>query len=226
MRWQPLRSVALLALLAVPMSAQDTRPGIAVMPFDNGGSFGRDAEDFDAMRVGLQAMITTELARNPGARVIDRSALKAILEEQDLGASGRVDPATAARVGRLVGARYMVLGSFIDFYGDVRIDTRIVDVETSEVVKAEAVRDERSNLFDIVTEAADKIMADVELPPLPTSARQSRQAPPDDALNYYMRGLLAADLGNNDKARELFSQALDVFPEYTEASEELRQLNN
>lgn len=226
MRWQPLRSVALLALLAVPMSAQDTRPGIAVMPFDNGGSFGRDAEDFDAMRVGLQAMITTELARNPGARVIDRSALKAILEEQDLGASGRVDPATAARVGRLVGARYMVLGSFIDFYGDVRIDTRIVDVETSEVKKAEAVRDERSNLFDIVTEAADKIMADVELPPLPTSARQSRQAPPDDALNYYMRGLLAADLGNNDKARELFSQALDVFPEYTEASEELRQLNN
>lgn len=226
MRRSSLWSFALVALLAVPAGAQDTRPGIAVMPFDNGGSFGRDAEDFDAMRVGLPQMLVTELLRNPNARVVDRFALKRILEEQDLGASGRVDPETAARVGRLVGARYMVLGSFIDFYGDVRVDTRIVDVETSEVIKAQAVRDERAKLFDIVTQVADKIMQDVNLPPLSSSARQSRQAPPEEALNYYMRGLLAADIGNEVKARELFSLAMDVFPDYTEAEEELKQLTN
>ncbi len=41
--------------------------------------------------------------------------LKSILNEQSLGASGNVDPATAAQVFKLVGAQYLVLTTVTDF---------------------------------------------------------------------------------------------------------------
>jgi len=219
-----------LALGATGVMAQgDTRPGIAVLPFDNGGSYGREREDFDAMQVGLAQMLITELAANPKARLVDRRVIRQVLEEQDLGANGRADAETAAKVGKLVGARYVVTGSFIDFYGDLRIDARIVDVETSEIIKAEQVRDKRSNLFGLVTSMSTKVMEGVSLPPLPAATqrqRQSRQQPPEDAMNDYLRGLLASDRGDKEKARQLFRRAIDQFPEFTEAEQELKQLGS
>jgi len=219
-----------LALSATGAMAQgDTRPGIAVLPFDNGGSYGREREDFEAMQVGLAQMLITELAANPKARLVDRRIIRQVIEEQDLGASGRAEAETAAKVGKLVGARYVVTGSFIDFYGDLRIDARIVDVETSEIIKAEQVRDKRSNLFGLVTSMSTKVMEGVSLPPLPPATqreRQSRQKPPEDAMNDYLRGLLASDRGDKEKARQLFRRAIDQFPQFTEAEQELKQLGS
>src|SRR5881397_3428804 len=126
--------------LAAQARGQDTRPGVAVMPFDNGGSYGQDKENFDALQKGIAGMLISEMSANPAARVVEREAIQKLLEEQNLGASGRVDPQTAAKVGKLVGARYVVLGTFIDFYGDFRVDVRLVNTETSEIVKTESVR--------------------------------------------------------------------------------------
>ena len=36
--------------------AQDTRPGIAVFPFDNGGSYGQDKDNFDALQKGIAGL--------------------------------------------------------------------------------------------------------------------------------------------------------------------------
>src|SRR4051812_40006431 len=95
MRWRSLIGLALVAGVATSQAAVlqaqgDTRPGIAVLPFDNGGSYGQSKEDFDALQVGMQQMLTTELAQNPALRVVDRSQIKQLLSEQDLGAAGRV----------------------------------------------------------------------------------------------------------------------------------------
>src|SRR5690349_18957098 len=122
----------LLALAAATpavaqQATQDTRPGMAVLPFENGGSFGRDREDFDALRGGIAAVLIEELAQNPAVRVVDRAVINQMINEQNLARDGRVDAATAARIGKLVGAKYMVTGSFIDAYGDFRVTARIID---------------------------------------------------------------------------------------------------
>jgi TolB-like protein len=216
-----------LALPAVGAAqGQDTRPGIAVLPFDNGGSYGQDKENFDALQVGLQQMLITEFAQNAQLRVVERGRIKDLLAEQDLGASGRVDANTAAKLGKLVGARYVVLGGFIDFYGDFRIDARIVNVETSELVKVVQVKDKREKLYSLVVSLANDITKGVNLPALPRQAmeqRESRQIP-TEAVQLYSRALLYADRGDTQRAAELFNRAIQVFPEYTEAQEGLRQL--
>jgi len=216
-----------LALLHVgAISAQDNRPGIAVMTFEDGGSYGQDAEDFQALRVGMQQMLMTELGMNSAARVVDRAQINALLQEQDLGANGRVDQNTAARIGKVVGARYMIFGSFMDFYGDFRIDARIIDVETSELVKTTRVRDSREELYQLIVELGESIMADVNLPPLPEAVREARESRelPAEALTLYSRALFYQDRGQDDRAIELFRRVQTEFPEMTEATEALQQL--
>src|SRR2546427_620749 len=80
-----LCSLAALATGAGALSAQgraDTRPGLAVFPIWNSGSYGQDKENFDALQKGMAAMIISELAANPGARVVEREELQRLLDEQ------------------------------------------------------------------------------------------------------------------------------------------------
>lgn len=226
MRGTMLLALALTATMPVITEAQDTRPGIAVMPFQNGGSYGRDKEDFDALQVGIPAMVMSELAQNPAARVVDRSDINRILQEQNLATDGRVDASTAARVGRLVGARYMIMGTFIDHYGKMRIDARIVDVETSEILKVvQSGPKEREKLFEMIGELSTAIMTNTKLPPLPSQQAQAESRRiPTEALTYYSRALLYEDRGDNAKAVDYYNRALAVFPTYAEATEGLRRV--
>src|SRR5437899_12989126 len=89
---------------------QDTRPGIAVLPFTNGGSYGQGKEDFDALERGIAGMMISELSQNPAARVVERQEVQHLIDEQNLGAKGRVDPQTAAKAGKLVDAHYVGAG--------------------------------------------------------------------------------------------------------------------
>jgi TolB-like protein len=216
------------ALVPAPARAQDTRPGIAVLPFDNSGSFGQDKENFDALQKGIAGMLISELAANPAARVVEREQIQSLLDEQHLGTSGQVDPQTAARIGKLVGARYIITGTFIDFYGDFRVDLRLVNTETSEIIKVESDRMQRDHLFDIIRSLATRLMKDVNLPPLPKSVsdqRMSRQVP-TEALTYYSRALLYQDRGQKDKAIDMYNKALAVFPEYAEAQTGLQRVKS
>jgi len=214
-----------LSLLAAQGGGQDTRPGIAVFAFTNGGSLGQQKDDYDALERGMAGMLISELGANPALRVVERENIQRLVDEQNLGASGRVDPQTASRIGKLVGARYAVMGSFIDLYGDFRVDVRVVNVETSEILKTEKVSMQREHLFDLVRNLAAALNKDLNLPPLPrqvSEQRMNRQVP-TEALTFYSRALLYHDRGQKDKAIQMFQQAITVFPEYTEAQEGLRR---
>lgn len=234
MRWRSLLSLALSAgLCAVAVGsagAQDRRPGVGVLPFSNGGSFGQDAEDYSALEVGMQQMLITEFTQNAGLRVVDRARLRELMAEQDLGATDRVDAETAARLGRLVGAKYMIAGGFTELYGTFRVDIRVVNSETSEIVRADKVEFKRDELFQGVVRAADKITRDLELPALARAAQEQREqhakAAPPEAVKLYTRGLLYADRGDTERAKELFARAKELFPAYTEADAALRQISS
>src|SRR5437879_9068551 len=207
---------------------RDTRRGIVGLPFTNGGSYGQGKEDFDALERGIAGMMISELSQNPAARVVERQEVQHLIDEQNLGAQGRVDPQTAAKVGKLVGAHYVVLGTFIDFYGDFRVDVRLVNTETSEIVKTESERMQRDHMFDIIRNIASRLMKDANLPALQrqaSSQRVGRQIP-TEALTYYSRALLYADHGQKDKAVEMFNRALAILPGYAEAQEGLQRVKS
>lgn len=67
---------------------------------------------------GLREMLITSLFNTNHFIVIERQAIKDILLEQDLGASGRVINKTAAPTGKLEGAELMVYGVVSEFEMD------------------------------------------------------------------------------------------------------------
>lgn len=218
---------------AAPLAAQesdapDPRPGVAVMPFDNGGSHGAEAEegDFEALEVGLQQMLLTELAQNTSLRIVERGRLRDLLAEQDLQGEGRVDAGTAARIGRMVGARYMVLGSFTDLFGTFRMDARVVDVETSEILRAEQVQDRREQIYDLLLDLSEALTESIELPPLPEPAREERRERevPAEAVMLYSRAQVYQDAGRTEQAITLYRRIAAEFPDLVEARQALEQL--
>lgn len=133
-----LRSLLLAALLASPAVSSATTAGetVAVLYFENQGN-----PALEPLKVGLSQMLITDLTGTQGVTVVERSRIQAILDELELGHSGVADPATAARVGELLGSKWLLLGSYFELMGTLRIDARLVRVETGEIVHAFGVND-------------------------------------------------------------------------------------
>lgn len=226
-----LSTAALILALAPPLAAQemDDRPGIAVMRLDNGGSHGGDAEaeNYQALEVGLQQMLLTELSQNPALRVVERGRIADIVEELGLSDQGLVDASTAAQVGQIVGARYMVLGSFFDIGGTMRVDLRIVNAETSEVVNGVGVQGDRAETLRLLVDAADRIAEGVDLPPLPEQVREAREetaeAVPDDGFREYSRALMLIDQGFEEEGMQSLERVVERFPEWDEPKNTLEE---
>jgi TolB-like protein len=79
-------------------------------------------------------MLISDLTSHEGWQVVERDRLEAVLAEQKLGQSGKLDKNTAVKLGKLLGARYIIVGGYFDLMGALRIDARIVSVETGEVL--------------------------------------------------------------------------------------------
>ncbi len=59
----------------------------------------------------IEELLTTALYNSHRFELVERKALQAVLNEQDLGESGRISPPTASQVGRTLGARYQIFAA-------------------------------------------------------------------------------------------------------------------
>jgi TolB-like protein len=223
------RSTMMLAALALawPLHAQNASPAVAVLPFENTGSYGQDKENFDALEVGLPAVLGTILAAHPGVRVVDRAAVHAAMDRSQVGGGRRVDAASATQVAKAAGARYAVTGSFADFYGKFRINARVVDAQTGEILKVVSNEDpklqDRAQLSAILQLVGERIVQALG-PPYPADVAARRRAVPTEALTDYSRGLMFEARGDRAKAAEAFQRALSAYPDYPEARDGLQRV--
>ena len=117
-----------LALLLVASLARAAVPTVAVLPFrDLSGGRGQVGE-------AIRETVTSDLKQLGGVRVVERAQLDRVLGEQHVQGGGDVDPATAARVGKLLGATLIAVGAYQQAASDVRLTARFVQVETGEIV--------------------------------------------------------------------------------------------
>lgn len=218
-------AVVMLGIVS-PVAAQSDAVVIAVLPFEDRGSYGQDKEVFRALELGLPAALAVELSRHPRARVADRARVAQAVKAQNLAPDARVDAATAAKVGSDVGARYAVTGNFADFYGKFRLDARIVDVGSGQILKVVSNSDpalqDRAQLSRIIQTLAEKVLAAANLTPAAGGAQA--RAVPTEALTQYSLGLLYENQGDKTKAGEHYQRALTAFPEYSEAREGMQRL--
>jgi len=105
----------------------------------------------------LAARIIETLEDSGAYQVIERERIIDVLEELNLGTSPIVDESTRLKIGQIVGARYMVFGSYFVVADTMRLDLRLVDVETGNILKATKKTASSTNVFEwlnIAREAA------------------------------------------------------------------------
>ena len=115
---------------------------------------------------GMADMLTTALVNSGRYIVLERESLDVILDEQDLGASGRIRQDTAAAIGEIEGAELLIVAAVTEFEANaggtqgrlggfggrvlgavtggqrsahMAIDLRVVDATTSRVLAATSV---------------------------------------------------------------------------------------
>ena len=100
--------------------AQDKKL-VAVLDFDYGtvrsavqAYFGTDQD----VGKGISLLLEQKLVQDGKYRVIDRNAMDKILKEQNFSNSDRVDPTSAAKIGRILGVSAIITGSITQFGRD------------------------------------------------------------------------------------------------------------
>ncbi len=147
-------------------SAQTRKKRVAIIDFEYGtvrtavsGLFGTDVD----VGRGICDLLVKHLVKDGSYTVIERRMLDKILAEQNFSTSDRANPATAAKVGKILGLDAIVVGSITQFGNEtkttkiggagggiggfgiggfgkskskaiVTIDARLIDVDTAEIL--------------------------------------------------------------------------------------------
>lgn len=224
LRRQELR-MAVREALARESELADTEPEprtVAVFPF----RFAGGDESLRPLRRALAEMLTTDLSQTDRLSVLERVRVQVLVDEMNLGESGLVEPATATRSGRLLGAGRIVQGQLEGTPDQIRMEAAVVSVsrgdrEMSPVAQEDAV----DRLFDMEKELAFQIYESlgVTLTPAERQRVSERMTENIQALLAYGRGLEASDQGRYLEAQEHFQQAAELDPDFAQAEQQAQE---
>jgi len=170
------------------------------------------------LRTLPDAVLETLLAE-PGLVVVDRLRLQDILAEQKLGSSELSDEAARLRLGRIVGANYMVFGGFMVVGEQVQVDLRVVASATTEVVFA----DQFTAAFDGILAETQRIAGAAALA-LGGHPRAPADVLPDAVWPEYERALALSDAGRVQEAIEALTDLLNRHGDFAAAERQLVNL--
>ncbi len=209
-------------MLTCPESDDDTRKTIAFLPFDN-YSATKYQESLGGISSALAEFFAYDFVSIGDMRVVEREKLEYLLKEIDLGKSGRVDKSTAVKVGRIVGARYMVFG-LISQFGDknARMGVKVVDVETSEII-ATVDKEGKPNFSkmqrELVKDLATKLK--IEISPDVAKSMKNRGSNSTEALEMYAKGLKYMGAYDYEAAYAQFKEAYESDKNFVAAKEKM-----
>ncbi len=214
--------VSMVALLAAAAMHAASPPCLSVLYFDN--LSGRNRHE--AFGKALTEMLISDLSQTKGITVVERQKLEELNEELALGLTGLVDESTAPQVGKMLGAAYIMAGSYDISRRDVTVTYKVVNVETAVVVAAGTAEGERDDIARveaaIVSSALDQMAA--ALPGLEKIETESGEAVGLDEVVAYGEALEHTDRGEYDKARRVLQGLLGRRPRFRYAEHALTAL--
>ena len=221
-----LPTVLLLAGLARSAAAAADPPTVAVLYFDYEG---KDA-DLGLLRKGLAQMLISDLLGTPTIRVVERDRLQEVIAELKLQATNKIDQTTAVKAGKLLGARYLVLGGYFDVMKTFRADARVVEVETGKVLFSAGATGKPEDFLSLEQKLAGDLGRYFATSLPPPKAVAKRQAPKPPAalkaatLVEYGKALEAIDSGDKKTAKESLEKVVKDQPDFQLAQLDLDKL--
>lgn len=199
------------------LSQRPSPATVAVFPFVFSGS----DERLRPLGRALAEMLSTDLAQTSRLTVLERVQVQALLDEVELGRSGVVDPATAARGGRLLGAGRVVQGQLSGSEASLRMEAAVVEVGAGSDPGTVSQQDAGARFFEMQKALAFQIYEEmgVSLSPAERQRVSQRYTENLQALLAFGQGLEASDAGRYAEARQFFQQASQIDPQFSQANQ-------
>jgi TolB-like protein len=208
--------VTLMAAAPLPErpTAAAPRKTVAILYFDNYTG----KSDYDPLGKGIASMMISDLSVVQEIQLVERDRMQDLVKEIDMQHTKYFDSTTAVKVGHMVGAEYVVVGAFAALQPNMRIDTRVVRVQTGEIVKTAQVTGDQDKFFDLEQALADKLIDGLGVALSPAEHQQlaaQQQANRVDALSTmasFSQALALYDHGDFVGAAEKMAPAAKASP--------------
>jgi TolB-like protein len=196
------------AATAASTSPAADKPSIAVLPFTN--MSGDPAQDY--FSDGITEDIITELSCNHGLLVIARNS----------SFQYRNKAVDVKRIGRELGAQYVVEGSVRRGGERVRITAQLIDADTGGHLWAHRYDRDLRDIFAIQDEVTMAIVGTVVGQVQAAGIDRARRKRTDSmaAYDYFLRGLEYHNRAGSDDtapARQMFERAIEIDPDFARA---------
>ena len=198
---------------------------VAILDFENTSK----KTEYDGLGKALCNMLITDLKNNIHPKKVqfyERGQLNKILDEQNLQKSKAFDKKTAVDFGKLSGSDYVFVGSLFVLEGTCNISSRLVDVQTSEIVLTKDVSGKIEDWLSLKSQLGEGI-AQTMNQPLDLDGNYKTQKTNMVTLNQYAKLLTTMDAGDSDKAeqyRSLFEETNPEFKYFTDLKDDIEFL--
>lgn len=224
------RAVALLALgiaAAPAVAAAKIQGPVAVLPFNN---IGKNA-DLAWMSAGISETLLSDIERSGKLTVVERDQIEAALSELAFQESKAIDASSASAVGRVVGARTVVVGGYQQAGSQLRITARFVAVETGVIQETAKVTGKTVKIFELQDQIVRQLLS--LAPPPPKGAKGARKTvpkpvkrppPTEKTVKAYKLYAMSLTATTDAAARGFLVSSLEVDPHFVYAKDDLEAL--
>jgi len=188
---------------------------LAIMDLTNASLDER--ERFAPLQQGLPSLLINQMNGATDLKVVERERIQWILDELELQRnSDIVDQTTAVETGRVLGVNAVLFGTYIVHEGQMTLSTRLVSVETSEILLTAQVQGEANALSSLIVDLSTRLSEALNAS-LREDAEADAQPQSLDAMLAYSEGLAALERGNYPLAHDKFEEATMLDPDYQRA---------
>jgi tetratricopeptide (TPR) repeat protein len=200
-----------------------TRRSVAVFGFKNLAAKSEAAW----LSPAISEMLGTELAAGGALRIVPGEIVERAKTDLSLPETDTLSSDTLGRLGKNLGADLVILGSYVVLSaGKLRLDLRLQEVMSGEILLADAESGDENNLFDMVSRAGAKLRAKCGIGSVSTDeASEVRASFPSssDATRLYAEGLSKLRSFDALSARDLLQKAVLEDPNFALAHSALAE---
>ena len=193
------------------------RKSVAVLGFRNVSA----KVDDGWLATAFSEMLSTELAGGGALRLVSAEEVANLRHSSPWPQTDTLDQSTTARIGTALNSDLLVLGSFTTIggpdRGQLRLDVRMQDAKTGEILTEIAEIGATQDLFHVVSRVGGRLRDRLGMPRLGEPGEENVLAsmPSDpEAARFYSLGLAKLREYDYQAARGLFAQAIEAEPKF------------
>jgi DNA-binding winged helix-turn-helix (wHTH) protein/tetratricopeptide (TPR) repeat protein len=194
------------------------RKSVAVLGFRN--LSGRNEDGW--LATTLSEMLSTELAGGEQLRLVSGEDVANLRASDPLPAADTLDRNTSARIGGALNSDVLVLGSYMVIgsgdQGQLRLDVRMQDGKTGEILSETAEVGGTQELFRVVSQVGTRLRNSLGVEPLQASEQAGVLAalPLDrEAARFYSLGVAKLRQFDALAAKDLLEEAAAIDPKFS-----------